>query len=51
MMNNFEVPEIYIVKTLYKMHIAPIEADKLLETYRKFLHDYLIIADENTLSI
>ena len=49
MMNHFEVPEIYIVKTLYKMHIAPIKAEKLLETYWKFLHDYLIIADENTL--
>lgn len=49
MMNKFNCAEIYFMKAFYSKNIAPIDTDKLLETYWKFIHDYLIIEDENTL--
>ena len=37
------------MKSFYRTHIAPIEADRFLETYYEFLRDYLLVADEETL--
>lgn len=41
--------ESYIMETFYEKFIAPIETDKLLQTYFKFLRDYLVIADSEVL--
>ena len=41
--------ESYIMETFYEKFIAPIDTDKLLQTYFKFLRDYLVIADSEVL--
>ncbi len=38
-------PEMYISKTFYKQHIAPIDESKLPETSWKFAAEYLILID------
>ena len=43
MMNQEQsIPEIYIARSFYQKYIAPINPEKLLETYWKFLHDYIL---------
>ena len=50
MMDRFDtMPEIYIPKQFYQKYIAPIDSTKLLETYWKFMHDYIILIDENAI--
>lgn len=51
MINKFINTEIYIYKSFYQKYIAPIDTDKLLETYWKFLHDYVIILEHRELLI
>lgn len=48
-MSKFYTSELYIIKKFYETHIAPIEPDKILETYHKFLRDYLIVMDNDAL--
>ena len=42
---KFCFPEMYISKTFYKLHIAPIDESKLPETSYKFAAEYLILID------
>ena len=39
----------YLMRTFYKEYIAPLDADKLLETSWKFTADYLILVDANAI--
>ena len=45
MINRWSWAEVYIARTFYEKHIAPIDENKLLETNWKFIHDYLILID------
>ena len=47
MMNKFNPPEIFILKSFYNNHIEMIDPPKLLQTYWKFLHDYVIVVERN----
>ena len=49
MMRRFCSSEDYIVKNFYRKCIAPIDDTKLLETSWKFIVDYTVLVDENTL--
>ncbi len=49
MLSRFCNPEIYITRTFYKKYIAPIDESKLLETSWKFIRDYVILVDSNSL--
>ncbi len=49
--NKFVNPEIYIFRTFYEKYIQEIDSAKLLETYWKFLQDYIVIADGSTILI
>ena len=49
MMDHFATPEMYISKRFYQKYIAPIDPSKLLETYWKFLHDYIVPVDGETI--
>ena len=46
-MNKFIPAEIFIMKNFYETNIEPVEPSKLLQTYWKFLRDYLIVVDDN----
>ena len=49
MMNRFVDPETYIAKAFYRKYIAPIEPKQLLETYWKFLRDYVLLIDDSAI--
>ena len=49
MIRRFCSSEDYIVKNFYRKCIAPIDETKLLETSWKFIVDYTVLVDENTL--
>ena len=49
MENKFHPPEIYILKIFYQNYIEEISPSKLLQTYWKFLRDYLIVAERGSL--
>ena len=49
MMNCFRHSEIFILTSFYKKYIGSIDPSKLLQTYWKFLRDYLIIVDEQNI--
>ena len=51
LINKFVNPEIYIFRTFYEKYIQKIDSAKLLETYWKFLHDYIVIADGSNILI
>ena len=51
MISRFCSPEDYIVKNFYRKFIAPIDNSKLLETSWKFIVDYTVLTDEETLLI
>ena len=48
---KFCFPEMYISKTFYKQHIAPIDETNLLETSWKFAAEYLILIDVEAILI
>lgn len=45
-MNNCRHSEIFILRSFHEKYIGLISPEKLLQTYWKFLRDYLIIVDE-----
>ena len=47
-MDKIETNELFILKSFYRENISPIDPSKLLQTYWKFLRDYLIIVDRET---
>ena len=49
MMNKFNPPEIFILKSFCNKYVYPIEPTKLLQIYWKFLRDYLIVVEKSTL--
>ena len=46
-MSRVSPPEMFIMKSFYNINIAPIEPEKFLQIYWKFLRDYLIVVDDN----
>ena len=42
-------PEIFILRSFYKKHIESLNPAKALQTYLKFLRDYLIVVEKNDL--
>lgn len=49
MMDKLYPAEVFISKSFYDLYIEPIEPDKLLQTYWKYLRDCLIIVDREQL--
>ena len=51
MMDRFYWPEMYIARSFYEKHIAPVDPTKLFETSWKFAVDYSILVDYNTIQL
>ena len=51
MLNRVWWPETYLNRTFYEKYIAPVDPTKLFETSWKFIADYLIFVDFNTLQL
>ena len=47
--SKFIPAETFIMKNFYNINIAPVEPSKFLQTYWKFLRDYLIVVDDNAI--
>ena len=50
MINKFVDADMFWMKNFYRKHIAPLDETKLLETWWKFIRDYLLFVDGNALA-
>lgn len=49
--DKFAPPEIFIMKTYYKRHIGDYQPSEVIETFRRFVRDYIILVDAETILI
>ena len=49
LMNKFNPAEVFILKNFYDNHVNPIEGSKLTQIFLKFLRDYLIVVEKDSI--